>query len=279
MSRIPLIIGLSSLILLACGEPSPTREATLDQEVVSAPLSASRTADHGPLAFSQPLPLALDRATIEHVFHFTLSAAARVEVRTLADAGGALVDTVLTLQREGGGRVLARNDDDGRSRFSRLVRELAAGAYRLHVSGFKRSSQGSFLLEASCSGEGCPIVEPGCLFGDTFYALRSDGRIPVIEQRWIRAVEELTSTLEAQQLVIAVQQSSHTDVTTPAQALARVDQSEVRRMRLRAPDDTREYDLFEYGAGDNSYGAIFHADSLTRVARIQDGDLLECTER
>jgi hypothetical protein len=94
----------------------------------------------------------------------------------------------------------------------------------------------------------------------------------------IRAIEQIGGELEGQQLLIAVQQSSHTDVTTPAQALAVVDQNEIRRMRLRAPDDAREYDVFEYGAGDNSYGAIFRADSLTRVASIQDGDLLECTE-
>ncbi|HTV20050.1 MAG TPA: DVUA0089 family protein [Polyangiaceae bacterium] len=278
MSRITVVICSFSLILLACGELPEAPEVSVESSGQSAALAAGRSSDHGPLAFADALPLALDRSTAEHVFHLTLSATARVELRTAEDATGGMVDTVLTLERESSGRLIARNDDDGRSRFSRLARELPAGAYRLRVSGFKRSTQGSFLLEAHCSGPGCPAVEPACLFGDSFYALRTEGRVPVLEERWIRALGELTSELEAQQLVIAVQQSSHTDVTTPAEALARVDQNEVRRMRLRAPSDAREYDVFEYGAGDNSYGAIFRADSLTLAASIHDGDLLECSE-
>jgi hypothetical protein len=276
MSRSPVIIGLFSLVLFACGEPSESR---VEHDALSAPLSALRAIDHGSLAFADSLPITLDRGTTQHVFHFTLSALARVELRTFEDATGAVVDTVLSLERESSGRVIARNDDSPSSRFSRLVRDLPAGDYLLRVSGFKRSTQGSFLLAAGCAGTGCPAEEGACLFGDTFSELRSEGRFLVLDEHWIRTLDQLGSELEGQQLVIAVQQSSHTDVTTPAQALAVVDQHEVRRMRLRAPGDAREYDVFEYGAGDNSYGAIFRADELSKAASIHDGDLLECTER
>jgi hypothetical protein len=99
----------------------------------------------------------------------------------------------------------------------------------------------------------------------------------VLDEHWLRSVDAI-GALEAQQLVIAVQQSSHTDVTTAREALAAVDQNEVRRMRLRHTPTGREYDVFEYGAGDNSYGAIFRADTTFKASSIHDGDLLECIE-
>jgi hypothetical protein len=269
-------MSLSLLLALGCGDP-PSRESDGRSESSEA-LRTTQEVDHGALTFDQPNPLALSHSTPQHTFQFALTAPARVELRTLADATGRSVDTVLALAREGSSHPLASNDDDGSSRFSRLTRELPKGTYRVLVRGFKRTSEGSFLFAASCTGAGCPPLQRSCLFGDTFYELRSEALLQVLDEHWIRSLEAIASELEAQQLVIAVQQSSHTDVTTPAAALAAVDQSEVRRMRLRDSPSGREYDVFEYGAGDNSYGAIFQADSLVKAASIHDGDLIECTE-
>lgn len=124
-----------------------------------------------------------------------------------------------------------------------------------------------------------PPSGPECLFGDTFYNLRIEAPLTIEGERWIRSLEDLESALQGQQLVLAVQQSSHTDVTTPEQALSRVDQNEVRHMLLLDAPTGRRYEVFEYGAGDNSYGAIFRADSLHKVSSIHDGDLLDCTEQ
>lgn len=124
-----------------------------------------------------------------------------------------------------------------------------------------------------------PPPPPACLFGDTFYQLRSEAPLTIESETWIRALSDLESTLQGEQLVLAVQQSAHTDVTTPAEALARVDQNEVRHMLLLDAPTGRRYEVFEYGAGDNSYGAIFREGTLQKVASIHDGDLLECTER
>jgi hypothetical protein len=273
--KITLLSSLTSLV--ACGYlDAPESDPALS---VSA-LGTAQQRDHGLLAFAAPVALTLTRDSPQHVFHFVLSAQANVSLRTQADGLALPVDTVLALYREGASQPLATNDDDGRSRFSRITRALAKGRYRLLVQGFKRSSQGSFQLSASCTGPGCPPPEPAasCLFGDTFYTLRSEPLLTVLDEHWIRAASEL-SAHEGQQLVIAVQQSSHTDVMTVAEALAAVDQNEVRRMRLLDAPSAREYDVFEYGAGDNSYGAIFRADSLVKAASIHDGDLMECTER
>jgi hypothetical protein len=123
-----------------------------------------------------------------------------------------------------------------------------------------------------------PPPAPTCLFGSTFYELRTEGALTIESESWIRALSDVEGVLQGEQVVVAVQQSSHTDVTTPEEALSRVDQNEVRHMLLLDPASARRYELFEYGAGDNSYGAIFRAGTLEKVASIHDGDLLECTE-
>jgi hypothetical protein len=285
MSRLFQISSSSLLsVLAACAEhalvetePEPAGASALAGDTQNGDALLARF-DHGELSFETPVPIVLNRRAALHTFQFTLTAPAHVDLRTMADASGQTVDTVLSLLREPGGQRVAVNDDAERSRFSRVVRGLSAGAYRVVVQGFKRSLDGSFQLSATCSGSGCPPEPARCLFGSTFYELRSEQLLTVLEERWLRALSEIASELEGQQLLIAVQQSSHTDVTTPAEALSVVDQNEVRRMRLRDAPSGREYDVFEYGAGDNSYGAIFSADSLLKVASIHDGDLYECSE-
>jgi hypothetical protein len=277
MSRTSLVLPFVCLVLLACGDPAHDEEPEVQQ--LPATLQSAQPIDHGALVFGRASALSLARETPQYLFAFTLTAPARVELRTFADDTGRVVDTVLSLGREGSSRYFALADDDGSSRFSRLVRELPAGAYRVLIAGFKRSSTGSFLFSATCAGAGCPAAASSCLFGDTFYALRSERPLQVLDEHWLRSIDAIASALEGQQLLIAVQQSSHSDVTTPAEALAAVDQNEVRRMRLRDGPSGREYDVFEYGVGDNSYGAIFRADTLFKAASIHDGDLLECTER
>jgi hypothetical protein len=128
-----------------------------------------------------------------------------------------------------------------------------------------------------CHDAGLP--EPAaevCLFGEVFSDIRSAEAISLDGEVWIRTVDGL-SELAGAQLLRAVQQSSHTDVTTPAEALERVDQQEVRRIDFRARDGGEAFVVYEYGVGDNSYGAFFRSGSAEIVAAIHDGDLLECT--
>jgi len=121
------------------------------------------------------------------------------------------------------------------------------------------------------------VVPPACIFGAQFSDLRSSPRLVIESEVWITSVDQLDGVTARDQLVLAVQQSSHSDVTTPEQALERVDQNEVRMMELRDNQTRRAFTVFEYGAGDNSYGAIFEAESLALAASIHDGDLLDCT--
>jgi hypothetical protein len=122
-----------------------------------------------------------------------------------------------------------------------------------------------------------PPAEPNaCLFGEVFSDIRSSDALLLTSETWIRSVDELTE-LAAEQLLIAVQQSSHTDVTTPAEALERVDQQEVRRIDFYELATERWFVVYEYGVGDNSYGAFFESEGTEVVASIHDGDLLNCS--
>ncbi len=126
-----------------------------------------------------------------------------------------------------------------------------------------------------CRDSAVPAPAPTCLFGEQFSDLRTNPALVIESEVWITSAAELAE-LEAAQLVLAVQQSSHTDVTTAAEALARVDQQEVRRMEIAQTDGARAFTVYEYGVGDNSYGAIFGAGTTELAASIHDGDLLGC---
>ena len=122
-----------------------------------------------------------------------------------------------------------------------------------------------------------PGVDPGaCLFGEVFSDIRTNDALLITSETWIRSVDTLAD-VEAEQLLLAVQQSSHTDVTTPLEALERVDQAEVRRIDFYELASERWFVVYEYGVGGNSYGAFFDQQGTAVIAAIHDGDLLNCS--
>lgn len=252
-------------------------ESTPDLANVDQQLSLRGQVQHGGLTLAGSTGLSFDHAERTHRFNIELPAAAAVTLATLPDEGGAEVDTQLSLLRRqpsGALKLVAKNDDHAGSRFSSIERTLVAGSYLLEVRA-RRAARGSFVLATRCAGDGCP--PPSCLFGQQFADLRSNERLRIESEVFITDVAQLDGTLAREQLVLAVQQSSHSDVTTAEQALARVDQAEVRVMELHDVEGAGSFTVLEYGAGDNSYGAIFLADTLELLASIHDGDLLACT--
>jgi hypothetical protein len=74
------------------------------------------------------------------------------------------------------------------------------------------------------------------------------------------------------QIIAACHQSSYTDVKTLADAFEAVDQGE---FVIREGTDKKtgaKYLSVDYGAGDNTYGAIFKTGSAKPVIGIHDGD-------
>jgi hypothetical protein len=116
-----------------------------------------------------------------------------------------------------------------------------------------------------------------CVFGSTYREIRSPRFNLVTTPRRTLVLADVTDSLTAQQVILAVQQSSHNDVTTLAEAFERVDQGEVNQLDLWEGTSGQPYSAFEYGAGDNSYGAIFAFGTTTLVTRIQDGDLYDAS--
>lgn len=237
---------------------------------------------HGGLAWDEAAIALLTLTERHHAWTFELSGDARVELTTgYAVRGQRKVDTVLYLYREGPtgwGPYLARNDDHGGTVYSRLERSLGAGRYRALVKGFTATTVGRFRLTARCQGAGCAPAPSACLFGDTYGDLAGNPLLTPINHNSITAARlDWLTAADQERLVVAVQQSAHDDVRTPAEALARVDGGVVEVTWLAEPAARRRFIAFEYGVGDSSYGAIFDHVTGAIAARIQDGDLAACT--
>ena len=233
---------------------------------------------HGFLELGQGATSVLTDAERYHTWVFELSDTATVDIATTyALLGQRRTDTVLYLYREdwsGWGSYIARNDDYGSTTYSKLHRELAPGRYRVLVKGHAEATRGKFKVNLSCDGPGCAR---GCLFGTTYHELKTSPALQMVGDLDITAANLDTLGREAQELLVrAVHESSHTDVTTAAEALARVDQEEMNVTYYVEPAGRRTFIAFEYGAGDNSYGAVFEKQTGARAAAIHDGDLYEC---
>ncbi|HEY6876418.1 MAG TPA: DVUA0089 family protein [Polyangiales bacterium] len=281
MARSFIPCSIMLLALAHCADPREPPAPTPAFERRAKPLES----DHGSISLGSSMETELSRGEPVHTWQFSLSAEAQVTLSTQASVehppGERDVDTVLVLQQvelSGATRWLAQNDDVGSSRYSRISRALPAGSYQVVVHGFRATTRGRFALATGCSGQGCPAPASGCWFGDTFSDLRTHASLVVASETWLTASDQIANEVERAQVVLAVQQSTHTDVTTLEAALAVVDQSEVRRLELH-DSDGRVYLAFEYGVGDNSYGAIFAAGSTRVLASIHDGDLLSCAAR
>ena len=243
--------------------------------------SFAHPTEHGYIEFGVPAASALTAAEHFHTWQFDLTGNASVDlVTSYALLGQRRTDTVLYLYKagpNGWGSYLYRNDDYGNTTYSKLSKNLGAGMYRALVKGHLATTTGKFKLTVNCSGDGC-AAPASCLFGDTYHDIATNPILEIDLQTKITPATLATYSAEQKRrLVVAVQQSSHTDVTTPEEALARVDEMEVNLTYVSEPSGRRQFAAYEYGAGDNSYGGIFDNATGALVSSIHDGDLLNCT--
>jgi hypothetical protein len=270
-----LPLGLTACLDAEKGEES---ELPIDGEADSF-----RTpTNHGFIGFGAGEASAITDAEQYHAWTFSLSAPASIETfTTYAIRGQRRTDTVLYLYKQQAngnwGSYIARNDDYGDTTYSRIRKDLQAGNYRVLVKGYAETTRGKFKVQVDCTGAGC-VAAPdpnACVFGTAYNELDQQEALVVNNRvKWTAATP--LSTLDQRRVVLAVQQSSHTDVTTAAEAFARVDQNEINAVFVYEPEAARSFLVLEYGAGDNSYGAYFEGLSDVIVASIHDGDLLGC---
>jgi hypothetical protein len=244
--------------------------------------SFAKPTEHGVIPFATPAEGTLGASAMYHTWTFALSDAASIHAFTGPSlTSRQTIDTVLYLYKQQAsgkwGSYLARNDESSPgAKWSSITRNLTAGTYRILVKGYKATTYGQFSASVECDGAGCGAVPSSCLFGATFGDLLAGTAYRITNDAQLH-VTDYQSDLDKQRIVLAVQQSAHTDVTTVEQAFAAVDQQVIRRLDLYDEAGARSFTAFEYGAGDNSYGAVFAYGSTTIVAKDHDGDLENCT--
>jgi hypothetical protein len=276
-----LALGAAAVLAAGCLEAADSSDLDLATSELAATSrdSHQRPTDHGPLA---KLParkeLELTDEQRFHAWQFDISADAELTIGTGPwRTDRRMVDTWVYLYKLGPngtwGSYLERRPDSRNPTRTQIVRTVDAGTYRVLVRGRADDTRGRVALTIGCTGAGCPVA---CVFGETFGELDDQPDLVVSQRSTLTAATPI-SELDARRIVRAVQQSSHTDVTTVEEALARVDQGEVNRVAIYEPAAARTFVAFEYGAGDNSYGAYFEGRSDALVASIHDGDLLGCT--
>ena len=273
-----------ALCLVGCTGDGKPGEEELDLLEDGKDDSFKHPTDHGAIEFGVSSATALTATERHHAWTFELSGDAKVDMTTsYALLGQRRTDTVLYLYREGAtgwGPYLYRNDDYGNTIYSQLIKNLTAGRYRVLVKGYQAETRGKFKLTVNCDGVGCAPPAPAaeCLFGSVYHDLETNPALQFINKNKITAATlDTLNPADQHKLMLAVQQSSHDDVTTPLEAIGRVDQGEVNVTWWLEPAARRAYIAFEYGAGDNSYGAIFDRHRGDMVTNIHDGDLENCT--
>jgi subtilisin-like proprotein convertase family protein len=119
------------------------------------------------------------------------------------------------------------------------------------------------------------VLDRTCALGEVYRDLWRAPGLTVTSRRTIDSTAGLDAIARAQ-LVAAAHASSHTDVTTAEEALARFDQGEANLVEVWDATGRRAFTAVEYGAGDNSYGRVFVHGGTEVAADIHDGDLYDC---
>lgn len=140
------------------------------------------------------------------------------------------------------------------------------------ASGFDVFAQ---TMGPACHDELLPFAVE-CVFGEQYHDLETSTDIVTGVRRRLTSAEGL-SEIEQQQVIRAVQSSSHTDVVTVEEAFDRADQNEINQTELWDRTSARPYIVYEFGAGDTSVGAYFEYATTERVAVISDGELERCS--
>lgn len=120
--------------------------------------------------------------------------------------------------------------------------------------------------------EGCSVGPEACVLGASYQAF---SMLTVVSDATIRSSSGVSATRRAH--IVRAVQETHPEVQTITAALAAVDGGVVNERVRRDPVSGRTFTAYEYGAGDNSYGAIFEGSAAAPVGVIHDGDLYGCT--
>jgi len=120
--------------------------------------------------------------------------------------------------------------------------------------------------------EGCTVGPEVCVLGSSYQAFST---LTSVSDATIRSSVGVSSTRRAH--IVRAVQETHPEVRTITAALAAVDGGVVNERVRRDALSGRTFTAYEYGAGDNSYGAIFESSAAEPVGLIHDGDMFACS--
>ncbi len=282
--RDPLKLAAIAVLAFACSESEDAGKGPAPADPITDPKSDSFRApvEHGKVTFGTRVETAFAEGARFHAFDFELSGSASVKITT--DSTDTDRDTVAYLYESADGawgRYLEKNDDyDPGTFFSQISADLGAGKFRVLVRGYSRAEKGDFGVVVDCTGDGCGATTPPpmdaqetCIFGERYHDLEISPALKVLGEAFVDA----SNVTEAQKpFVLAGVQAAYEEASTIEEAFESTDENGVNYTTLVDRFDGTEYVAVEYGAGDNSYGAIFGADPSVTAAKISDGDLWPC---
>ena len=120
----------------------------------------------------------------------------------------------------------------------------------------------------------CTVGFELCTVGSSYRQFRDGGALAVVSDRVVTSTAGLSAARVAQ--LVRAAQEAYEEVRTAADAFASVDGAMMNEVIRRDAASGKTFVAYEYGAGDNSYGAIFEGDSATPVGRVRDGDMYGC---
>jgi hypothetical protein len=266
--------------LVACGDEAiddGSEDDPLGEQLGGKFDSLKNPTRHGRLFLGAEVRKRLASGERYHEWLFDLDEAASVTI-DLGKAGSRAVDTVLYLYKDegdGSWSLVRKSDDDMGDIMAGMWIDLEPGQYHMVVKGKKKTTRGEFEVELTCFGEGCPTRQ--CIFGSEYHTLVGfeDAQVRTDWQKVIDADSTIDIPIVIQQIVAAVNASSY-EVDTLEEALAAVDEGEINHTQIYDGLHGKTYYAFEYGAGDNSYGAIFESGKSTPAAKIGDGEIGDC---
>ena len=121
--------------------------------------------------------------------------------------------------------------------------------------------------------DNCTVPAQTCELHQNFGELTSDPAWAQVSKKTVTMASQLTGT-QATDALAAIEVAYSASATLAA-GLAAIDQGQLDVTVLKNGANTVE--VYDYSAGDNTYGAIYTAGSTTLAAEIHDGDFYRCS--
>lgn len=126
----------------------------------------------------------------------------------------------------------------------------------------------------ACETELSP--EYRCVFGLTYGDMLDNPRFHFVERsELVLADAQALSTDEQARILLAIGESAADTNIDLVEGFDFVDDNRINKLRFWDGSNDLPFVAYEFGAGDNSFGAVFHSDTGALAARIVDGDIYD----